>query len=235
MENTKNIFSDCLPLLRKARLFAEISDGDIGEMLSCLNAASTEYPKGDYIFRVGDRTEALALILSGNVLILQEDFWGNRNIIASAGPGQTFAETFACASDSPLNVSVVADSDCRILFLNVRRILTLCPSACSRHSRIIRNLLSDLADKNLRLNEKLTHLGQRTTRAKLLSYLSAEAQKHHSVSFDISFSRQQLADYLFVDRSGLSAELCKMRDEGLLSFSRNHFILHETPGPHSGK
>ena len=100
----------------------------------------------------------------------------------------------------------------------------MCPSACSHHSRIIRNLLGELAEKNLRLNEKLTHMGQRTTRAKLMSYFSAEAQRRGGYEFDIPFSRQQLADYLGVERSGLSVELGKMRDEGLLDFHKSHFF-----------
>ena len=104
-------------------------------------------------------------------------------------------------------------------------VLSVCPSACSHHSRIIRNLLGELAEKNLRLNEKLTHMGQRTTRAKLMSYFSAEAQRRGGYEFDIPFSRQQLADYLGVERSGLSLELGKMRDEGLLDFHKSHFLL----------
>lgn len=101
----------------------------------------------------------------------------------------------------------------------------VCPSACAHHSRIIRNLLGELAEKNLRFSEKLTHMGQRTTRAKLMSYLSAEAQRRGEYEFDIPFSRQQLADYLGVERSGLSLELGKMRAEGLLDFQKNHFVL----------
>ena len=110
--------------------------------------------------------------------------------------------------------------------MNVKRILQVCPSACAHHSRIIRNLLGELAGKNLRFGEKLTHMGQRTTRAKLLSYFSAEAQRHGAYEFDIPFSRQQLADYLGVERSGLSLELGKMRSEGLLAFRKNHFVLN---------
>lgn len=215
-----------LPIIRGARLFAGITDEELTGVLTCLKAKTADYPKGGYIFHAGDTAESLGLLLSGNVLIIQEDFWGNRNIMSSIGQGHCFAETFACAPGAVMNVSVVAESPCTVLFLNVKRILTLCPSSCSHHSRIIRNLLADLASKNLRFNEKLTHLGQRTTRGKLLSYLSAEAQKHNSTEFDIPFSRQQLADYLFVERSGLSLELCKMRDEGLLTFRRNHFVLN---------
>ena len=159
------------------------------------------------------------------MLIIQEDFWGNRNILAAVGAGHCFAETFACSPGAVLNVSVIAETNVQVLFLNVKRILTTCPSTSSHHSRMIRNLLSELAEKNLRLNEKITHLGQRSRRAKILSYLSAEAQRHGSAEFDIAFSRQQLADYLSVDRSGLSMELSRMQEEGLLEYRKNHFVL----------
>ena len=125
-------------------------------------------------------------------------------------------------------MSVEAESAVTVMFLRIKRVLSVCPSACSHHSRIIRNLLGELAEKNLRLNEKLTHMGQRTTRAKLMSYFSAEAQRRGGYEFDIPFSRQQLADYLGVERSGLSLELGKMRDEGLLDFHKSHFLL-KTP------
>lgn len=211
--------------IRTSRLFSGINDEELTGMLRCLNAKIVNFPKGEYILRSGDTVESIGLIVSGSIFIIQEDFWGNRNILSSIEQGQCFGETFACAPGSILNVSVVTQSQSTVLFLNVKRILTICPSACAHHSRIIRNLLSDLANKNLRFNEKVTHLGQRTTRAKLLSYLSAEAQRHNSAEFDIPFSRQQLADYLSVERSGLSLELCKMRDEGLLEFNKSHFIL----------
>lgn len=107
-----------------------------------------------------------------------------------------------------------------MLFLNVKRVLTMCPSACARHSRIIRNLLGELAEKNLRFGEKLTHMGQRTTRAKIMSYLSAEAQRLGTCEFDIPFSRQQLADYLGVERSGLSLELGRMKRTASSSIAR---------------
>lgn len=218
---------DFLTVIEDSQLFEGLSEQEIRRMLGCLDTKSVNYDRGAYILRSGDRVEALGLMLSGSALIIQEDFWGNRNIMASIAPGQSFAETFACAPGTELNVSVVAESSCSVMFLNVNRILTVCPAGCGCHSRMIRNLLAELAGKNLQFNEKLTHLGQRTTRAKLLSYLSAEAQRHGNFAFDIPFSRQQLADYLFVDRSGLSSELCKMRDEGLLEFHRNHFVLRQ--------
>lgn len=214
-----------LSVLRTSGIFFGISEEETEKMLHCLEVRPETFQKDEYILRAGDRVEAFGVVITGKVMIIQEDFWGNRNILAAVGAGHCFAETFACSPGAVLNVSVMAQTNVQVLFLNVKRILTTCPSTCSHHSRMIRNLLSELAEKNLRLNEKITHLGQRSRRAKILSYLSAEAQRHGSAEFDIAFSRQQLADYLSVDRSGLSMELSRMQEEGLLEYRKNHFVL----------
>ena len=216
---------EMLSVLRTSGIFFGISEEETEKMLHCLEVRPETYQKDEYILRAGDRVEAFGVVITGKVMIIQEDFWGNRNILAAVGAGHCFAETFACSPGAVLNVSVIAETNVQVLFLNVKRILTTCPSTCSHHSRMIRNLLSELAEKNLRLNEKITHLGQRSRRAKILSYLSAEAQRHGSAEFDIAFSRQQLADYLSVDRSGLSMELSRMQEEGLLEYRKNHFVL----------
>lgn len=214
-----------LSVLRTSGIFSRISEEETEKMLHCLEVRPETFQKDEYILRAGDRVEAFGVVITGKVMIIQEDFWGNRNILAAVGAGHCFAETFACSPGAVLNVSVIAETNVQVLFLNVKRILTTCPSTCSHHSRMIRNLLSELAEKNLRLNEKITHLGQRSRRAKILSYLSAEAQRHGSAEFDIAFSRQQLADYLSVDRSGLSMELSRMQEEGLLEYRKKHFVL----------
>lgn len=216
---------EMLSVLRTSGIFSGISEEETEKMLHCLEVRPETFQKDEYILLAGDRVEAFGLVITGKVLIIQEDFWGNRNILAAVGEGQCFAEAFACSPGALLNVSVMAQTNVQVLFLSVKRILTTCPSTCSHHSRMIRNLLSELAEKNLRLNEKITHLGQRSRRAKILSYLSAEAQRHGSAEFDIAFSRQQLADYLSVDRSGLSMELSRMQEEGLLEYRKNHFVL----------
>ena len=216
---------DFFPVIRSSPLFSGISGEEIAAMLSCLQAETKEFPKDAFVLRAGDTAESIGLVLSGSVLVLQEDVWGNRNILSKAGPGQTFAAAFACAPGARLNASVLAESPVTAMFLNVKRLLNVCPSACVHHNRMIRNLLGELAEKNLRFSEKLAHMGQRTTRSKLMSYLSAEAQRLGRTEFDIPFSRQQLADYLGVERSGLSLELGKMRDEGLLDFRKSYFVL----------
>ncbi len=214
-----------LSIIKKSSLFFGIEEDEINAMLHCLSAEKRSYTKNEFIRRLGDEVNSIGLLLSGSVHILKEDFWGNRNILAEISPGQVFAESYACMQGVALGVNVVAAETCEILFLNVRRLLSVCTSACEFHTKLIRNLMSTLAEKNLRMNEKLTHLAQRGIRGKLLSYLSAEAQRYGSNVFEIPFNRQQLADYFSVDRSAMSNELCKMRDDGLIEFKKNRFIL----------
>ena len=214
-----------LSTIRSAPLFSGVSEAELTAMLACLKAEKKDFPKEAFVLRAGDTAESIGLVLAGTVLVIQEDIWGNRNILSKAGLGQTFAAAYACAPGSRLNVSVVAETPVTVLFLNVKRILTVCPSACAYHSRIIRNLLGELAGKNLQFSEKLTHVGQRSTRSKIMSYLSAEALRLGTYELDIPFSRQQLADYLGVERSGLSQELGKMKKDGLLDYRKSHFVL----------
>lgn len=152
---------------------------------------------------------------------------GKRNIRARVSKGQVFAEAFACVSGAVMDVSVVADESTDIMWLNVQRILSTCPNGCAHHSRMIRNLLADLAAGNLRANEKLTHISKRSTRDKLLSYFSAEARRQGASEFCVPFNRQQLADYLSVERSAMSAELSKMHKDGLLRVDKNMFYLYD--------
>ncbi len=202
-------------------LFRDITPADLASLLDCLDARERAYEKGAWLLRRGERTDRLGLVLSGTVHILREDFWGSRSIVGLAGPGEIFAESYALAGE-PLEVSVLAASDARVLFLRVETALTGC-------GQLTRNLTALLAEKNLTLTRKMRHMARRTTREKLLSYLSAQALRSGGPEFDIPMDRQQLADYLAVDRSAMSAALGKLRDEGVLEFRKNHFRLLE-PG-----
>ena len=212
-----------LKTLSQCKLFSGCTYDEIEELLYIFSAHQQRYRKGEFVLHSGDRTNQLGILLSGHALILQEDWWGNRNILHDVQVSGTFGESFACVKGSTLTVSVTVDMDSEVMFMNMDSILS--STGHRAQSKVIRNFISDIAMKNLRFSEKLRHLGGRTTRAKLLSYLSAEAERHHSDSFDIPFSRQTLADYLFVDRSGLSNELMKMQREGLLRTEKNHFEL----------
>lgn len=214
-----------LEILKNSPLFSGISERKAEEILETMNAKTVMYKKSEFILHSGEHTENIGILLSGSALVIQEDFWGNRNIMTKLTPGALFAESFACSPGSLLNVSVAAETDSSVMFISAERIFMLSPAACPQSSRIIRNLLSDIAGKNLRFNEKITHMSKRTTREKLLSFLSAEAQRCGRTEFDIPFSRQQLADYLSVDRSAMSAELSRLHRDGIVSYRKNHFVL----------
>lgn len=140
---------------------------------------------------------------------------------------QSFGSAYACAPSKVLNVSVLAETKANVTFLDVKKILTVCSSGCDHHNKIIRNLISELAEKNLQLSEKLTHSGKRSTKEKVMSYLSTISKREGSSEFDIPFSRQQLADYLGVERSGLSLELSKMKKAGMIDYNKSHFVLND--------
>ena len=217
------------PVLCKSRLFAGVEPENHRDMLRCLGARQETFGRDREIFSPGDHIRALGLVLTGRVHVQREDFWGNRNILTAIGPGQVFGEAYACLPDRPLPVRVTAEEPSRVLFLDVGRILTTCPSACAFHSRVVRNLLGVLAERDLAMNEKLIHLTGRSIRGKVLSYLSWESQRQGTRSFAVPYNRQELADYLSVDRSALSAELSRLKAEGVLDYNRECFTLLKSP------
>ena len=212
--------------MKNSPFFEGIEETEEEKVLKGLDAHEMTYDKENYILHCGEQVKEMGLLVSGGLLIVQEDFWGNRNLVAKIGPGDVFAETFACMQRRNINVNVIAEEEADVLWLNVLNILNADGETEGWKLVLLRNLLENMAEKNLRFNEKLTHMGKRNTREKLLSYLSAEAQKHGTSEFDIPFSSQQLADYLSVERSAMSSELGKLRDEGRLSFRKNHFCLN---------
>lgn len=216
---------DSIEILRASPLCDGLSDTQISGMLACLGAKEAKYAKYQTVLHAGDSAKALGLVLSGSVSVVRDDFWGNRNILTKVSSGQLFAETFSLLESEKLTVSVIADEATEIMWLNANRMLTPCANACVMHARMTRNLSLILAKKNLMLNEKLGHITRRSTRDKLLSYLAAQADKCGLPSFTIPYNRQQLADYLSVDRSALSSELGRMQKDGLIEFEKNRFTL----------
>ena len=192
-----------------------------------LGARARRYPRGSAVLRVGDVTTCMGLVLEGAVRLEKEDYWGNRTILASFGPGQSFAEVYACEPGLPLDLNVVAAEGALVLLMDVRRVTSLCPASCAFHARLVRNLLGIVARRAHALTRKIEHTSQRTTRAKLLSYLSDQAKAAEASRFAIPFDRQELADYLSVDRSAMCAELSRMRKAGIIDFHKNVFELGE--------
>ena len=213
------------PLISRSPLFRGIESHEVQDMLTCLDARQRYVPKGDALLRVGDVTTCMGLVLEGAVRLEKEDYWGNRTILASFGPGQSFAEVYACEPGFPLDLNVVAAEDALVLLMDVRRVTSLCPASCAFHARLVRNLLGIVARRAHALTRKIEHTSQRTTRAKLLSYLSDQARAAGTSRFTVPFDRQELADYLSVDRSAMCAELSRMKRDGLIDYNRNQFEI----------
>lgn len=213
--------------LTSTPLFKGISEQELTGLEACMNFDVKEFSKDEVIYMSGSSIDSLGLVLSGEVMIERYDFWGNKNIMQVVTVGDVFGESFAALKDQEILFNVIAKLDCKILFIETSKIITMCPRACSFHTKFISNLVSILARKNINLSSKIIHTGEKSIRARVMNYLSDEAFKAKSKVFTIPFNRQQMADYLQVDRSALSAELSKMKDEGLIEYRKNEFSLRK--------
>lgn len=218
-----------ITLLKGTSLFSGVEAGDIESMLSCLNATVRSCGRGEYVFRQGELVRGLTVLAAGGLHIQKEDYWGNLSILSDIRPGEIFGEAYIMPGSGALMNDVVAAEDSVILSFDIDRVLSLCPSACPFHALLIKNLFYTISEKNRGLVRKLGYMSKRTTREKLLSYLSDEAKRQGGSFLTIPFNRQQLADFLSVDRSAMSKELGKMRDEGILDFHKNKFTLIKSP------
>ena len=214
-----------IPVLKRTKLFAGVGEEDISSMLSCLGARLLTYKKGENVLRQGEHLNDIIVLAEGCLHIQKDDYWGNRSILGQISVGEIFGEAYVAPESGTLLNDVVAVENSAVCFFDVRRVITTCSSACRFHTMVVQNLFFAISEKNRSLVQKLDFISKRSTREKLLSYLSEEAKKQNSSSIVISFNRQQMADYLSVDRSAMSNELCKLRDEGRLEFDKNRFRL----------
>lgn len=212
-------------ILRKCGLFRQIEGKKLPELLDFLNAQVKSYRKSQTILREGEAAVCIGVILSGTAQIIRIDYYGNRSIVAKLEAGELFGEAFACACTDCVPVSVAASESCEVMLIDSRRIFLPCENTCSFQGQLISNLVKIIAAKNLFLNRKIEIISRRTTREKLTAYLLWQAKQHDSSSFTIPFDRQELADFLCVDRSGLSAEISKLKNEGIIECSRKWFRL----------
>ena len=214
-------------LLAMTPLFSGSKPEEIDTMLGCLAARERRYGKGARIHRMGDVITTVGLVLEGSVRIESVDVWGNVSVLGVKGTGGMFGEAYAAVPGEPLMVDVVAAEDTTVLFLNLSKVLATCPRACPHHSRTSANMTEIIARQSLALSRRILHVAPKTIRGKVLAYLSDVAERAGKREFDIPFDRQQLADYLGVDRSALSAELSRMQKAGLIATRRSHFVLKE--------
>lgn len=223
----RSIMEPYLSIIAHTPLFASLDEAELIHMLDCLAARRKTYQAKQFIVRETDLTGDIGVVVSGSVQVITEDAFGNRSITARLTVGEPFGQVYASGNVQASPVSVQAETDCEILFLRFHKIVSPCARACRFHSRVIENMMGVLADRNLMMNRKLAILSQRTIRDKLLAFLVWHSEQANSLEFDIPYNRDELADFLCVNRSALSRELSRMVDEGLLETDRSHFLLHE--------
>ena len=211
--------------LKKCPLFAEIENSSLQTLLNCLMATRRSFAKNEFVFSTGSSVQSVGIVLSGSVNVLKEDYWGNRVILTHVDSGNLFGEAFSCAEVDSLPVSVMTTEASEILLIDYKRIITTCSSACPFHIALVKNMLKLLAQKNVMLTQKMEIISHRTTRERLLAYLSSQAIKSGNNRFVIPFDRQQLADFLSVERSAMSAELSRMQVDGLIITNKSEFEL----------
>lgn len=224
-QQTESFMKEYFGILKKCNLFYGIDANNLCAMLDCLGAKVCSYKKNQVIIAEGTPAKYFGIVLSGSVGITKLDYFGNKSIISIIEPSQLFGESFACAEVEAVSVNAIAQYDSEIMLIDCKKITNSCNNACEFHSILIYNLLKILAEKNLMFNQKIEITSKRTTREKLMTYLSMQAKKNSSDSFYIPFDRQSLADFLEVERSGLSAEISKLRSEGIIESKRNYFKI----------
>ncbi len=212
-------------VLRKCSLFNDIEDENLISLLGCLRPKVEAYDKKYTIFAEGNPVKYIGIVLSGSVQMVKVDYYGNRSIVAQVEKSELFGESFACANVDKIPVSVIVNEPGEIMLIDCSRILNPCSNACGFHRQIIFNLIENLATKNIMFYKKIEVTSKRSTREKLMTYLMQQAKAANSDSFTIPFDRQELADFLEVERSGLSTEINKLRKDGIIDFNKSSFVL----------
>jgi CRP-like cAMP-binding protein len=211
--------------IKNSPVFWGMSDDELTGLLECFNARVRTYDAGEMIIRQGDMISNIYLILEGTVNIEKDSYWGRRIIISQLSTNDNLALAFVASKNVESSVDAIASCDTKVLILNYQKCTSMCQNACTRHRLLIGNLFEILSKENIELIQKIENISQKTIRDKLLTYLSNEAKKNKSNLFEIPFNRQDLADYLNIDRSAMSFELSKLQKEGLIKYEKNKFTL----------
>ena len=211
--------------IKNSPIFFGMNDDELKGLLECFNARVRKYEEGDMIIRQGDIIKNIYLILKGAVNIEKDTYWGRRMIISQLSQNNNIALAFVASKNVESNIDAIAVADSELLILNYKKCTSMCQNVCTRHKVLINNLFEILSKENIELIQKIENISQKTIREKLLTYLSNEARKNRNNTFEIPFNRQDLADYLNIDRSAMSFELSKLQKEGLIAYNKNRFLL----------
>ncbi len=204
-------------------LFEKLENSEVLELLKCIGIKTKVFKKGSNIVKYGSKIDFLGVILSGNAQIYKTDITGKHVLLEDLKINDIFGHNIVCLGQNKSPVEITAKDDCEVLFLPFEKVCTPCNKLCSYHLRLIKNLMKMISKRNLLLTDKIDILGQKSTREKILALLYTYSKGEKI--FTIPYSREEMAKFLNADRSAMSRELCKMRDEGILKFNKNHFEL----------
>ena len=214
-----------MDVIQQVALFRGMDEAELAASLSALSAKEKTYEMDETILYAGNVSEHMGLVLEGSVTIESNDVWGNRTILSHIEKGGTFAETYALLEDEPMLVDVIANEKSNILFLRIGSLNLLQQDISPWRVKLIGNLLRISSQKNLHLSGRSFHTAPKSIRGRVMAYLNSVSLQKNKIDFDIPFDRQQLADYLNVERSALSRELSNMQQDGLIIVRRNHFEI----------
>ena len=214
-----------ISFLSEIPLFCGIDEDKLMLLLKQFDAEIKRFGKDNIIYNEGEEITKIGIIVSGSVQLMRNDFYGNADILDRLNRGDIFGEAFCCLRDKHLTISIVAESECEILFIEGEKLMNANHTSCELHNKLLNNLLSDIANKNVALNRKIEFISKRSTREKLMAYLNAESQRSGTPVFLIPYDRQALADFLCVERSAMSAVLSKLKKEGIIDFHKQNFKI----------
>lgn len=226
MQRGCDIMHKYLNIIKICELFSGITEDELWRFLTCSKARVVKFEKGEVVCMAGAQANSAGVVLSGRIYLESNDFLGNKSIVAEFTQGRCFGENYAFALSTELPFNIVAKENSEILIFDIKRLTTPCEKQCECHQYLTGNLLKTMAKKHCELNDKISHLTKRSTREKLISYLSEQSKRQKSLSVTIPFNRQELADYLAVERSAMSKELARMQKEGIIEYKGNHFVLN---------
>lgn len=214
-----------LSIIQRCPLFRDVSQQEMGEMLHCLNGAVRLYQKDEIIWMAGESIDRMGIVVEGTVRVIRDDVFGNRHILTDIAPGQLFGEAFVCAGVKTAPVTVIAREQSKVLFVEFHKLMTTCRNSCAYHNQLIFNMLSIIAQKNILLNKKMSYVTAKSTRNKIAMYLADIMEEPEQKSVRIPFNRNDLAEFLDVNRSVLSRQLSQMKSEGIIDMRKNVFYI----------
>lgn len=219
------MYTKWLETLKKVKLFEDIEVDELSSMLNCLQPKIVYYQKNEYITIAENEYTGVGIVVRGEVMVTKENAAGDRLMMAKLKENNMFGEMIAFSNNGKWPATVVASTDCAVLFITPQKIVGNCPKMCIGHRMLIQNMLKIVSQKALQLNRSIEYLSMKSIRTKVSAYLLDQYNILGKTRFTIPFKRNELAEYLNVSRPSLSREIIKMKQEAIIDFDKSTFDI----------